>query len=322
MPAKQKSLRAKPQVVPRQPSRGVYQSNPFCVPLRQMYERVSSSNATTWTQIENDFLRTMSSFDSGIPQDATQFTNPDGTTQLSAALQNGKGDWFNDLIADLLTRCSGIEKLYVRRGVHGLIVPSMNLDGVYPGDPDREIELLLEAKMMGTPKHANSPRQETRGRRGSADMDKRVRELAFKAVDLKGEAARRLAMIGQPAVASGAGGGDLSTWLHSNRPKIFFLMAVRVLDDTDFRATIRWVETAAQALDAVGIYCYEPVAGSLTQYRRRAVPAAYELERVLWRACQELRMLRTSPPPPIPAEVPPSPAVEAQAAQREGSSRP
>jgi hypothetical protein len=287
-----------------------------------MYGRVSAGNAATWNQIEDDFLRTMSAFDSGIPQDPARFTDANGTTQLSAALQNGKGDWFNDLIAELLTKCSDIEKLYVRRGVHGLIVPSMNLDGVYPGNPDREIELLLEAKMMGTPKHANSPKQELRGRRGSADMDKRVKELAFKSIDLKGEAARRLAMIGQPAVASGAGGGDLSTWLHANRPKIFFLMAVRVLDDTDFRATIRWVETAAQVLDAVGIYCYEPVGTSLTQYRRRAAPAAYELERVLWRACQELRMLRTAPPPPIPTDVPPGPAVEAEAAQRDASSSP
>lgn len=282
-----------------------------------MYGRVVDGSATTWNQIEADFLQTMSAFDSGIPQDPSQFADPTGTTQLSAALQNGKGDWFNDLVAELLRKCSGIDEFYVRRGVHGLIVPSMNLDGVYPGDPDREIEFLLEAKMMGTPKHANSPMQDVRGRRGSADMDKRVKELAFKSIDLKGEAARRLAIIGQPAVAGGAGGGDLSTWLHGSRPKIFFVMAVRVLDETDYKTTIRWAETAAQVLDAVGLYCYEPVGASLTQYRQRAVPAAYELARVLWRACQELQRLRTAPPPPIPTNVPPSPAVAAEAASRD-----
>jgi hypothetical protein len=143
-----------------------------------------------------------------------------------------------------------------------------------------------------------------------------VKELAFKSIDLKGEAARRLAIIGQPAVTGGAGGGDLSTWLHGGRPKIFFVMAVRVLDETDYRAAIRWAETAAQVLDAVGVYCYEPVEASLTQYRQRAVPAAYELARVLWRACQELQMLRTAPPPPIPTNVPPGPVVETEAATR------
>lgn len=119
---------------------------------------------------------------------------------------------------------------------------------------------------MGTPKHANSPGEKPVGRAGSADTNKRVKELAFKSIDLKGEAARRLAMVGQAPTAGGAGGGDLSTWLHASRPRIYFFMGVRVLSDSDFAAVVRWAETAAQVVDAVGLYCYEPVGSSFTTY--------------------------------------------------------
>lgn len=90
-------------------------------------------------------------------------------------------------------------------------------------------------------------------------------------------------------------------------------MGVRVLDDTDHAAVVRWAETAAQVVDAVGLYCYEPMPGSFTTYRRRGgIPTAYELERVLYRACTELQGLRTAPPPPIPHDVKPSAAAQAE----------
>ncbi|MFN2503545.1 MAG: hypothetical protein ABR540_04825 [Acidimicrobiales bacterium] len=287
-----------------------------------MYKEVTDGAATSWNQVEDQFLLAMSAFDSNLPD---QFVGDDAAKSqqskaLSGALQNGKGDWFNNLIAVLLERCSQVETLYLRRQVPGLIIPIHNLDGVYPGDPTREIEFLLEAKMMGTPKHANSPNEKPAGRDGSADTKKRVGELAFKSIDLKGEASRRLTMIGKAPTGGGAGGGDLSTWLHANRPRIYFFMAVRVLSETDFAAVVRWAQTAAQVVDAVGLYCYEPVPGSFTTYRRRAgVPTAQELERVLYRACIELRGIVTEPPPPIPVDVPPSPAVEAASLTKEVS---
>ncbi len=303
-----------PPVAPRK-LKDVLLANPYCVPLRAMYDLVTSSGATSWNQVEQAFLSAMSEFDTGLPM---AFHDDAGirkqeSSELSAAIQNGKGDWFNNLLAYLLEQCSGVEALYVRRSVPGLIIPEHNLDGVYPGDETREIEFLLEAKMMGTPKHANSPSEDAGGRGGSADMGKRVRELAFKSIDLKGEAARRLAMIGIAPTGGGAGGGDLSTWLHANRPRIYFFMAIRVLGDTDFNAVVRWAETAAQVVDAVGLYCYEAIPGSFTTYRSRpGIPTAYELERVLYRACTELHGLKASPPPPIPHDLPPSSAVQAE----------
>lgn len=302
-----------PRVSPLDP-KAVLLTNPYCIPLRTMYERLATSAATSWNQIEDEFLTAMSEFDSGLPLafDGDDENKDTQRKELSAAIQNGKGDWFNNVLAYLLEQCSGIETLYVRRKVPGLIIPEHNLDGVFPGEEDREIEFLLEAKMMGTPKHANSPGEKPAGRAGSADTNKRVKELAFKSIDLKGEAARRLTMVGSAPTAGGAGGGDLSTWLHGSRPRIYFFLAARVLGDTDFAAVLRWAETAAQVVDAVGLYCYEPTDGSTTVYRRRdGIPTAYELERVLYRACIELQGLRSSPPPPIPVEVEPSPAARA-----------
>jgi hypothetical protein len=284
-----------------------------------MYEATAAGNAASWNQLRDSFVDAMSAFDSGLP--TSWEGDPEAelrSKQLSAALQNGKGDWFNNLIALLLERCSGVETMYVRRRVPGLIIPEHNLDGVYPGDDSREIEFLLEAKMMGTPKHANSPGEKQSGRSGSADTNKRVKELAFKSIDLKGEAARRLTILGMPGSGGGAGGGDLSTWLHGSRPRIYFFMAVRVLGVSDFNAVVRWAETAAQVVDAVGLYCYEPIPGSHTTYRERGgIPTPYQLERVLFRACTELQRLRTAPPPPIPADLPPSPAARAARIERD-----
>lgn len=96
-------------------------------------------------------------------------------------------------------------------------------------------------------------------------------------------------------------------------------MAVRVVGDSDFAAVVRWAETAAQVVDAVGLYCYEPDV-AFTSYRRRTgIPTAYELERVLYRACTELQGLREAPTPPIPHNVEPSAAALAERLTDEAS---
>lgn len=174
--------------------------------------------------------------------------------------------------------------------------------------------------MMGTPKHALSSTQKPWGRAGSADTNKRVKELAFKSIDLKGEASRRLSHKGI-SPTGGAGGGDLPTWLHASRPRIYFFMAVRVVSDTDFAAVVRWAETAAQVVDAVGLYCYEFVPGSYTDYRpKTGIQPTYQLDRVLYRACTELKSLREAPPPPIIFDVAPSAAAKADELTGEATS--
>ena len=89
-----------------------------------MYVHLTEARFTRWNQVEADVLEAMSAVDSGLP---TAFEGDDATKQrqskeLSAAIQNGKGDWFNNVIALLLERCAGVETLYVRDGVPGLII--------------------------------------------------------------------------------------------------------------------------------------------------------------------------------------------------------
>jgi hypothetical protein len=251
---------------------------------------VRELNAVGWSSVvEGGFLTAMSEFDSTLARTATD-PEAEGSKTLAGDLQNGKGDFFNDLLALLLERCAGVETLYTRGKVPGLVVETHNLDGVYPASG--EIGFLLEAKMMGTPRHALNPAERPLGRLGSADIGKRVKELAFKSIDLKGEQSRRRALLGKRPVEGGAGGGDLTTWLHRVSPRIYFFLAARVISDTDFRAVLRWVGTASRVVDAVGLYCYEPIDGTTTTYRRRdGVPTEFALERVLHGACLDLQAL-------------------------------
>lgn len=82
-----------------------------------MYDRLAG--ATSWNQVEDEFLTAMSLFDSGLPAvlEGTEEDKNRQSKELSAAIQNGKGDWFNNVLADLLETCSGIERLYTRGAV-------------------------------------------------------------------------------------------------------------------------------------------------------------------------------------------------------------
>lgn len=282
-------LRPVPTGRPRKTSDVVARSA-ACRPLRELYAWAKAERVTSWEQVEQRFLAAMSDFDSALAATASA-PESEAAQSVAADLQNGKGDFFNDLLALLLENCSGVETLYARGNVPGLIVETHNLDGVYPNTG--EIGFLLEAKMMGTPRHALNPKQRRAGRPGSADINKRVKELAFKAIDLKGEHSRRRTIEGRQPPAGGPGGGDLSTWLHASPPRIYFFLAARVISESDFNLVRRWCGAAQQVVDAVGLFCFQPVGDTLTTYGRRAgVPADLAIERVLYRACLDLQHLK------------------------------
>ena len=270
------------------PTGARWSTSPRCSGFRSVYGKAEVEGHTSWNQVEADFVDAMSSFDRLIADTVGAVLTDAEKSDLGADLQNGKGDFFNDLLVLLLRNCSGVELGPSRRKVPGLVVPIHNLDGIYPSKG--EIAFMLEAKMMGTPKHINSPKQRPAGRPGSADLDKRVKELAFKSIDLKGEFSRRRAMAGEVPAAGGAGGGDLTTWLRSVKPHIYFFLAVRVVSDADFERTLIWASAAEKVVDAVGLFCYEPVGDGYTTYRKReGVPTGLQLERVLYNACLDLR---------------------------------
>jgi hypothetical protein len=156
------------------------------------------------------------------------------------------------------------------------------------------VEFMLEAKAVGTPKHPGSLKEKTIGRAGAADLDKRVKEIGFKAIDLKGEYARRMAASGQsPSVIS----GDLTAWLRSVRPRSYVFIAARVIHEKDRDRVEYFANLAAQVSDAVGVFCFVPVSPDQpTTYKRLSVSPHLELARVLYKACQELTSVKNSRP--------------------------
>jgi len=183
--------------------------------------------------------------------------------------QNGKGDYFNDLLAHLLEAASGLP-LVNRRVVEGEIFTNHNLDVTYPGSGIAEV--LVETKMLGTPKHPGSTKQKATGRDGSADYLKRAKELAFKAVDIKAGFGIQIAKQGghQAPLA-----GDLATWSKHSKPKTYYLMAVRVTGEADLRACIDTSQSLEKLLDGVGLFAYTN--DHLAEPAKDYVPASFKL---------------------------------------------
>jgi hypothetical protein len=282
-----------PSAKPRTTSKTVA-TKPGCAPLKAAYEQALKSTPKTWEEVEGSFLRGMEEFDANIAAGVADMGD----------LQNGKGDFFNDLLALLLENCAGVT-LYSRGGVPGLTFPKHNLDVTFPATG--VVEFLLEAKAVGTPKHPGSPRQKPIGRAGSADLDKRIKEIGFKTIDLKAEYARIMAARGERPTAIA---GDLTTWLRSVKPRSYVFIAARVNSDNDLARVLRLANVAGLVSDAVGVYCFSPASSSQqTTYVARQVPPHIELARVLFRACQDLVALRGTSPIEPPS---PSPAVLAQ----------
>jgi hypothetical protein len=252
-------------------------TKPGCAPLKAAYSQAEASKPKSWKDVQDIFLRGMEGFDKNISTGLADMGD----------LQNGKGDFFNDLLALILENCAGVQ-LFSRGGVPGLIFPKHNLDVTYPST--EPIEFILEAKAVGTPKHPGNPRQDAIGRAGSADLDKRVKEIGFKTIDLKGEYARILTATGEsPTTIS----GDLSTWLHSVKPRSFVFLAARVVSDNDRDRVIQFANIANLVSDAVGVFCFRPVSDDKpTNYRAEAVPTHVAIDRLLFRACQELTTIK------------------------------
>jgi hypothetical protein len=253
-----------------------------CAPLKVAYEEAVKARPKTWEAVEAQFLRAMSEFDANVATGAADMGD----------LQNGKGDFFNDLLALLLENCAGVT-LFSRGAVPGLTFPKHNLDVTFPNTG--VAEFLLEAKTVGTPKHPGSPKAKPIGRAGSADLDKRVKEIGFKTIDLKAGYARVMAARGESPTAIA---GDLTAWLHSVKPRTYVFIAARVIGDKDLARVVRFADVAGLVSDAVGVYCFAPVSSSQpTKYVRQDVPSHIELSGVLFRACQDLAALRQKPRP-------------------------
>lgn len=115
-------------------------TKPACAPLFAMYQAAEVARPRSWTEIEDAFVAAMSAFDANVASGVADIGD----------LQNGKGDFFNDLLALLLENCAGVS-LYSRGGVPGFVFANHNLDLTYPNTG--VVRFTLEAKAVGTPRH-------------------------------------------------------------------------------------------------------------------------------------------------------------------------
>lgn len=270
-----------------------------CAPLKEMYEAAVPKKPTSWDQVQEPFLRAIEAFDINVAGGRTD----------QGDIRNGKGDFFNDLLALLLENCANLS-LHSRGRVPGFIFPTHNLDVTHPATGPI-VEFLVEAKAVGIPKHPGNPKQKNPlGRQGSADLPKRIKEAAFKTMDLKAEYSRLQAQLGRaPATAPG---GNLTTWSRTVKPRSYMFVAARIIGKKDLEATVALAHTAAQIMDGVGIYCFGPTTNDLTdpQYEPVAVPRDVDLAAVLFRACQDLVGIAAQEEP-MAVDLPESPAKKA-----------
>lgn len=199
--------------------------------------------------------------------------------------QNGKGDYFNELLAVVIENASGVS-LNRRKGVNGLVFADYNLDVTHPAEGVAEI--LIEAKSIGTPKHGGQKDDSNlAGRPSSADLPKRLREAGFKTIDLKaGYGFHQAGPEGQAGPT-----GSLTSWLRRAKPLSYVLIAARVTDEGDLRRMIADATSMTRIMDGIGLFCFmadDPTA-TYPSYAPCSVPPSVELGRVLHDVAQQMR---------------------------------
>jgi hypothetical protein len=196
----------------------------------------------------------------------------------------------------LVERCAGFG--VAQRGKRpGVLLPQVDVDLCYPADVKSRPSLIAEVKMAGTPKHPGSPTAPLLGRRASADVDKRIREVALNVIDLK--------------LADVQGGtatiGDITSWIQETRPRFFAIFGLRIVDDNDLRTVIgRFQYLANSYANGVGLALYEPVdrstpAGRVT-YRSIAPPGGLSVDDAVKRMCRVIKSTAAEPHKLIPPQ--------------------
>lgn len=241
-------------------------------PFVDAYNAMVQADARRWADVEEDYLHAMRAFDHLVVHGVAD----------QGDIQNGKGDFLNDVLALLLENCSG-RLLHKRGSIPGLSFRNHSFDIAYPATG--AVQFAVETKATGVPKHARNTRQShAGGRAGSADLEKRIKEASLKNIDIKAWAAMTIGEGGGPT-------SDLVSWLRTSPPRCFMFISARVRDDADLAKCRAFADIATTWFDACGLYCYgAPDPGVTDRYEARPVGSTtVELGRVLARVCDALR---------------------------------
>lgn len=254
-------------------------------PFRSLLERVEADRIGSFADIEQDFVRAMSEFDRVM-----------NAGELTSGQNQNKGLFFNELIARLVERCAGFG--VAQRGKRpGILLPQVDVDLCFPADRTTRPALIAEVKMAGTPPHPGNTRGGPYGRPASADVDKRIREIALNVIDLK------LADVQGGTTAI----GDISTWIQETRPRFFALFGMRIIDDNDREKVLgRFQYLANSYANGVGLALYRPVdlstpEGRIT-YKVEPAPGGMSIDDAVKRMCRVIKSVATEPPKEIPPE--------------------
>jgi hypothetical protein len=207
---------------------------------------VAAARETRWVAIEDAFLAIVSEFDELFV-----------TGQMDIGNYKAKARYFNDLIAHLLANSTG-RVIATRAKRAGLSFPAHDVDVAYPAEASYIPLALGEVKIAGMPPYpGNVNTSGETGRPVSQDLDKRIREIGFTAIDLKRGAneAIRLTKTG--------GGRDFT-------PLYVAIYAARAASDGDLAATVRKLTALRDHYaDAVGVFLYRaPNAKRPTSYEK------------------------------------------------------
>jgi len=129
------------------------------------------------------------------------------------------------------------------------------------------------------------------GRPASADVDKRIREIALNVIDLK------LADIQGGTTAI----GDITSWIQGTRPSFFAIFGMRVIDDNDHRKVLsRFQYLANSYANGVGLALYGPTDAEsdegLVTYRAIKAPGGMSIDDAVKRMCRLIKSAAAEAP--------------------------
>lgn len=197
---------------------------------------------SSWSQVEADFVGVVSAFDAEY-----------SLGRQKPGWYQQKAKYFNDLVVLIIENCTG-KKIARRSKRRSVLFSEIDVDICYPEDGDPIV--AAEVKALGTPPHPGN-RDTARGAR--SDLHKRVREVAFTAMDIKAAHAKPRTIT------------SFQAWVDTAEPAYSSFWALRVDGPSDLNTVRSILSSLKSYCNGVGAVIYEPQ-GSSTNYTVRSLP--------------------------------------------------
>ncbi|MFN2377816.1 MAG: hypothetical protein ABR538_14875 [Candidatus Binatia bacterium] len=198
-------------------------------PFESLLGRVREGEIERWRDLEAEFLSATEHFD----EEYRAGNRETGWYQ-------SKARYFNDIVVGLLVNNTHCD-IAARAKKDSHLFGKIDIDICCPkkGEP----LVAGETKALGTPPH---PRNKNKGRPGSQDLHKRIREVAFTSMDLKAAYAKARTI------------SSFQGWIDSTEPGYFSFWAVRVDTARDLERVREMLSGLRNYCNGVGAVIYGP----------------------------------------------------------------